>query len=70
MKFTEEEFNNLKSVVNNITTHIPKDKSNLIWESYKKITGSREATPCTCPSSAGHWRKAFGIVKEYVEGKV
>lgn len=69
MKFTEKEFENLKSVVDSITTHIPKNQANLIWESYKKISGSKEATPCTCPSAGKHWAKAFGIVKEYVEGK-
>ena len=68
-KFSEAEFEGLKMTVNSIKNHIPKDKMSLIWESYKVITGSKEPQPCGCPSSAGHWRKAFNAVSDYVNGK-
>ena len=68
-KFTKEEWERLTDAVNSITTVIPKHQMNFIWESYKRITGSKEATPCSCPSAAGHWKKAFNVVSEYVKGK-
>ena len=67
--FSEAEFEGLKMTVSAITNHIPKDKMGFIWESYKRISGSKEPQPCSCPSSAGHWRKAFNVVSEYVKGK-
>ena len=67
--FSEAEFEGLKTTVSSITNHIPKDKMGFIWESYKRISGSKEPQPCSCPSSAGHWRKAFNVVSEYVKGK-
>jgi hypothetical protein len=66
-KFTKEEFEGIKEMVNSITTHIPKHQMNLVWESYKRITGSTEATPCSCPSAGKHWKKAMNIVSEYVK---
>ena len=68
-KFSEAEFEGLKMTVNSIKNHIPKDKMSLIWNSYKTITGSKERQPCSCPSSAGLWRKAFNAVSDYVNGK-
>lgn len=66
-KFTKEEFDNLKSVVNSIKNYIPKDKMNLIWESYKRISNSTEPQPCSCPHSGKHWKKAYEMVSEYVK---
>lgn len=66
-KFTSEEWERLTYNVDNITTMIPKGEMNFIWESYKRISGSREATPCSCPSSAKHWKRAFSVVSEYVK---
>ena len=66
-KFTNEEFDNLKTAVNSIKNYIPKDKMGLIWQSYKRISGSNEPQPCSCPSSAGHWKKAYEVVSDYVK---
>jgi len=64
--YTEMEYNELKAIVDSITTHIPNDKMNFIWNNYKTITGSREATPCSCGSAAGHWRRAVDEIKNFI----
>tara|TARA_B110000977_G_scaffold196135_1_gene275904 strand:+ start:1479 stop:1739 length:261 start_codon:yes stop_codon:yes gene_type:complete len=65
--FNKEEFNNLIKVVSEVTNFIPKHHMNIIWESYKSITKSKEPTPCACKSSARLWGNAFRIVKEFVD---
>ena len=65
--FTKEEFEQLKEVVREVTNFIPKHHMNTVWESYKRITKSKEPTPCTCKSSAKHWGNAFRIVKIFVD---
>lgn len=56
-------------LANKITTYIPKDLMSSVWENYKKISGSKEPQPCSCPSSAGLWRKAMTTIRDYAEGK-
>jgi hypothetical protein len=65
--YTEEEYKELKAVMDLIITHIPTDKVGFIWNNYKKITGSREAQPCTCGSAAGHWRRAVEEIKSFID---
>lgn len=65
-KFNNEEWERLTKLVKSVTTTIPKGDMNFVWESYKRITSSREPTPCSCPSSAGHWRRAWNTISEYV----
>lgn len=67
--FSEAEFEGLKMTVSSIKNYIPKDKMGFIWESYKRISGSKEPQPCGCPSAAGHWKKAYEVVSNYVNGK-
>ena len=68
-KFSKEELEDLRTVVDKITTHIPKDKMSLIWSSYIKITGNRSPQPCSCPSSGNLWKTAYQTVKDYVGTK-
>ena len=65
--YTEAEYNELKEVVNGITTHIPNDKMHYIWNNYKKITRSTEATPCSCGSAASHWRRAVDEIRSFIK---
>lgn len=67
--YTEAEYNELKTIVNNITTHIPNDKMVYIWNNYKKLTGSTEATPCSCGSAAGHWKRAVETIRNFISQK-
>jgi len=64
--YTEMEFNELKAIVDGITTHIPNDKMGFIWNNYKKITNSNEAQPCSCGSAAGHWRRAVDEIRNFI----
>ena len=64
--YTQEEFDKLKDTINSITTHIPSDKASYIWDNYLKIQGKREPRPCTCASSAKHWRKAVEVIRNYI----
>ncbi len=64
--YTEVEFNELKTIVDGITTHIPNDKMGFVWNNFKKITGSTEPTPCSCGSAAGHWRRAVDGLRDFV----
>lgn len=66
-KFTEEEYNNLKEQMKRVGTHLPEDIAGLVWRSYEIIAGVREGQPCSCPSSAGLWIKAVGVVNEYIK---
>ena len=67
--FNKEEFESLKQVVREVTTFIPKNHMNTVWEAYKSITKSNEPTPCSCKSSAKLWGNAFRVVKEFVDGR-
>ena len=63
---TDEEYLILVSIVNSITTHIPKDKAGYIWSNFNKVSNSNEPQPCTCPSSGKHWKRAIDTLREYV----
>ena len=64
--YTEMEFNEVKEVLANITTHIPSDKMSWIWNNYKKVTNSTEPQPCSCGSAAGHWKRAVETLRDFV----
>lgn len=64
--YTQMEFNELKSVLAGITTHIPNDKMSWIWNNFKKVTNSNESQPCSCGSAAGHWKRAVETLREFV----
>lgn len=67
LPYTEVEYMELKSILDAISTHIPTDKMSFIWNNYKKITGSKEATPCSCGSAAGHWRRAVDEIRNFID---
>jgi hypothetical protein len=66
-KFTEEEYQNLKEQMKRVGSHLPLDITSLIWRSYERIKGVREAQPCNCPSSGNLWIKAVNVVNEYIK---
>ena len=65
--YTEEEYTELKSVMQTISTHIPTDKMGWVWNNYKTITGSNETQPCSCGSAAGHWRRAVDEINRFIK---
>lgn len=64
--FSKEEFDNLKQIVSEVTTFIPKHHMNTVWNSYKAIARTNEPTPCSCKSSAKHWAKAMDVCRKFV----
>jgi len=64
--YTEEEYIELKNVVDAIGAYIPNDKMSFIWNNYKKITNSHEAQPCSCGSAASHWRRAVEEIRNFI----
>lgn len=64
--YTQDEYNEVKRVLNDITTHIPNDKMSWVWSNYLKVTKTTEPQPCSCGSAAGHWRRAVEGLREFV----
>lgn len=64
--YTQSEFNELKAVLAEITTHIPNDKMSWVWNNFKKVTNSNETQPCSCGSAASHWKRAVETLRNFV----
>lgn len=64
--YTEAEYNELKAVLELISTHIPNDKMGYVWSNYLKVTKTTEPQPCSCGSAAGHWRRAVEGLRDFV----
>jgi len=64
--YTKEEFISLKQTIDGIGNHLPEGLVGMIWDNYKKISGSNENQPCTCGSSASLWRKAVETIRNYI----
>jgi hypothetical protein len=67
--YTKDEFKELKSVIDSITTHIPNDRMGYIWNNHNKILKTNEAQPCSCGSAAAHWNRATQTIREFVRSK-
>lgn len=67
LKFSKEEFQQLKEFSNSLGSYLPTDKTDYIWNSYLKITGKPELKPCTCSSSGKLWSKALLTIKNYIQ---
>ena len=64
---TEVEFNELKSVMATITTHIPEHQTGYIWDMYNKVDGNHGSRPCTCSSAAKYWKAAVDTLNNYIK---
>lgn len=67
LPYTQAEYNELKSVMDTITTHIPHDRMGWIWSNHNKINKSNESQPCSCGSAAGHWKRATETIREFIK---
>ena len=61
-----EEFNELAQIIDSITTHVPGDKIGYIWSKFNRINARQEPQPCSCPSAAGHWKRAIDGLREFI----
>jgi hypothetical protein len=64
--YTEEEYAELKTIVDSIQQHIPNDKMGWIWGNHNKISKTNEPQPCSCGSAAGHWRRAVDTIRNFI----
>lgn len=69
MELTEQEFNELKTLVESLGAYLPEDKAPYIWDMYVKLNGVHENRPCTCSSAGGHWKRAVDFLLNYVKNK-
>jgi hypothetical protein len=64
--YTEAEYVELKTTMDAISTHIPNDKMQYIWNNHNKILKTNEQTPCSCGSAAGHWIRAANTIRNFI----
>jgi hypothetical protein len=69
MEITDEQFNELKGVVDRITTRIPEDLAGYIWDMFNHLRKENEPQPCMCPSSVSHWVRAINFLRDYVNNR-
>jgi hypothetical protein len=67
LPYTEAEFNELKSVMETILTHIPHDKMGWIWSNHNKILNTNETQPCACGSASSHWIRAVDTIRNFIK---
>ena len=66
-KFSNEEIATMRERMSSFTNYIPNNLAGYIWNTYKKIKGTQERQPCTCGSSAKHWRKAVDTINSFLK---
>lgn len=66
---SEVELNELKEVLENITTHIPENKAVYVWDTYTKISGDKGPRPCMCSSAGKYWKAAVDELRNYIKDK-
>jgi hypothetical protein len=64
---TYEEFIELRDFITKIGARLPEDKAGYVWNMFKKLTNTNEPQPCTCASSAGHWKRAVNHLYDWVK---
>ena len=67
---TDSEFVELSLTLENITTHLPTNKTGYIWAMYNRVRDVKEPQPCNCGSAAGHWNRALDFLREWVKARV
>ena len=68
-ELNEKELDDLKSILKQITTRLPEDKAQYIWNTFNHIRGEKEPQPCMCGSSGAHWKRAVDFLHDYIKNK-
>ena len=63
---TFDEFIELDKFINSLGSYLPDDKAAYVWNNFNRLRGENEPQPCTCPSSAGHWKRAVNYLLDWV----
>jgi hypothetical protein len=66
---TYEEFIALRDFITTIGARLPEDKAPYVWDMFNKLRNENEVRPCTCASSAGHWKRAVTYLYDWVKDK-
>ena len=63
---TLNEFNELKDVLAQTTTHLNPSHAGFIWTLYTRVIAIPQPQPCNCKSSGGLWMTAVDTLKRFV----
>jgi len=63
---SEGEFSELKEKLSGITTNLPNDLADYVWNMHVKLQARPEPKPCMCKSSGGLWAGAVEGLRKYV----
>ena len=63
---TLDEFIELDTFINSLGSYLPDNKAAYVWNTFNRLRGENEPQPCTCPSSAGHWKRAVNYLLDWV----
>jgi hypothetical protein len=64
-----EELQILKDTLKDIGAYLPENKAPYIWNTFNHIREEQEPQPCTCSSSAGHWKRAVDYLHDYAKNR-
>lgn len=64
---TEQEYNEMADFILNLGAYLPDNKAGWVWATFNKLRDINETQPCTCSSSAGHWRRAVDYIFNWVK---
>jgi hypothetical protein len=64
---TEQEYNEMADFILNLGAYLPDNKASWVWATFNKLRDTNETQPCTCSSSAGHWRRAVDYIFNWVK---
>jgi len=63
----EQEFNELSEFILNLGAYLPDNKAPYVWDMFNRLRDENENRPCTCASSAGHWKRAVDYLFNWVK---
>ena len=64
---TFDEFIELDKFINSLGSYLPDDKAGYVWNNFNRLRGENEPQPCTCASSAAHWKRAVDYLYNWVK---
>ena len=67
---TEQEFNEMSEFILNLGAYLPDNKASWVWATFNKLRDTNETQPCTCSSSAGHWKRAVDHIHRWVKERI
>ena len=66
---THQEYIDLREFVTQLGPYLPDNKAAYVWGMANRLRNENQPQPCTCPSSAGHWKRAVNFLLEWVKSR-